>query len=54
MCFIKDMNKLHFSAYIGVFVVIYSLFVVLVECKGYYEVYKKEKYIKEDKNTHPN
>ena len=54
MCLIKDMNKLNFSAYIGVFAVIYSLFVVLVECKDYYELYKKEKYIKEDKNTHPN
>ena len=44
MCLIKDMNKLNFSAYIGVFAVIYSLFVVLVECKDYYELYKKEKY----------
>ena len=54
MCLIKDMNKLNFASYIGVFAVIYSLFVVLVECKNYYELYKKEKYIKEDKNTHPN
>jgi hypothetical protein len=28
MCLIKDMNKLNFSAYIGVFAVIYSLIVV--------------------------
>ena len=54
ICLIKDMNKLNFSAYIGVFVIIYLLFAVLVECKGYYQLYKKEKYIKEDKNTHPN
>ena len=54
MCLIKDMNKLKFSSYIGVLVVIYSLFVVLVECKDYYEIYKKEKYIKEKKETHPN
>ena len=54
MCLIKDMNKLKFSSYIGVLAVIYSLFVVLVECKDYYEIYKKEKYIKEKKETHPN
>ena len=54
LCLIKDINKLNFSAYIGVAAVIYTLFVVTIQCHGYYKYYKKNKYIKEDKNTHPN
>ena len=54
MCLIKDINKLNFSAYIGVGAVIYTLFVVMVQCRGYYKYYKETKYIEEDKSTHPN
>ena len=54
LCLIKDINKLNFSAYIGVAAVIYTLFVVTIQCHGYYKYYKKNKYIKEDKSTHPN
>ena len=54
MCLIKDMNKLNFSAYIGVFAVIYSLLVVLIQCHDYYKDSKKKYYIKEDKSTHIN
>ena len=54
LCLIKDINKLNFSAYIGVAAVIYTLFVVTIQCHGYYKFYKKNKYIKEDKSTHPN
>ena len=54
MCLIKDMNKLNFSAYIGVFAVIYSLIVVLIQCNGYYKDSKNKYYIKEDKSTHIN
>ena len=54
LCLIKDINKLNFSAYIGVAAVIYTLLVVMIECHGYYKYYKENKYIKEDKSTHPN
>ena len=54
LCLIKDINKLNFSAYIGVAAVIYTLFVVTIQCHAYYKYYKKNKYIKEDKSTHPN
>ena len=54
MCLIKDINKLNFSAYIGVIAVVYSLFVVMIECDSYYKHYKKTVYIEEDKSTHPN
>ena len=53
MCLIKDINKLNFSAYIGVIAVIYALFVVMVECRDYYNYYKKTIYVEEDKSTHP-
>ena len=54
MCLIKDINKLNFSAYIGVIAVIYALFVVMVECNGYYNYYKDTIYVEEDESTHPN
>ena len=54
MCLIKDMNKLNFSAYIGVFAVIYSLIIVLIQCHDYYKYSKNKYYIKEDKSTHIN
>ena len=54
MSLIKDINKLNFSAYIGVIAVMYTLFVVMIECRGYYNIYLKTEYIEEDKNTHPN
>ena len=54
MCLIKDINKLNFSAYIGVAAVMYTLFVVMVQCKDYYDYYKKNIYKEDDKSTHPN
>ena len=54
ICLIKDINKLNFSAYIGVGACMYTLLVVTIQCKGYYNYYKKTEYIKEDKSTHPN
>ena len=54
MCLIKDMDKLNFSAYIGVFAVIYSLIVVLIQCHDYYKYSKNKYYIKDDKSTHIN
>ena len=54
LCLIKDINKLNFSAYIGVAAVIYTLLVVTIQCHSYYNYYKNTKYIKEDKSTHPN
>ena len=54
LCLIKDINKLNFSAYIGVGAVIYTLLVVTIQCDSYYKYYKENKYIKDDKSTHPN
>ena len=54
MCLIKDMDKLNFSAYIGVGAVVYSLLVVLIQCHDYYKDSKDKYYIKEDKSTHAN
>jgi amino acid permease len=54
LCLIKDINKLNFSAYIGVAAVIYTLFVVTIQCNSYYKYYRNNKYVKEDKSTHPN
>ena len=54
MCLIKDINKLNFSAYIGVIAVIYTLFVVMIQCRSYYKYYKETVYKENDKNTHPN
>ena len=54
MCLIKDINKLNFSAYIGVFSVVYSLIVVLIECSGYYQNSKEKYYKEDDESTHIN
>ena len=54
ICLIKDINKLNFSAYIGVVAVIYTLFVVMIQCKSYYKHYKDTVYKEDDKDTHPN
>ena len=54
MCLIRDINKLNFSAYIGVGAVFYSLIVIVVQCHSYYRHYKDTVYVKEDKNTHMN
>jgi amino acid permease len=54
MCLIKDINKLNFSAYIGVAACIYGLFVVMIECHSYYQYYKEERYVESDKSTHAN
>ena len=54
ICLIKDINKLNFSAYIGVIAVIYALIVVMVQCRSYYKHYKDTVYVEEDESTHPN
>ena len=54
ICLIKDINKLNFSAYIGVVAVIYALIVVMVQCRSYYKHYKDTVYNEDDDSTHPN
>ena len=54
MCLIKDINKLNFSAYIGVVAVVYALLVVTIQCNSYYNYYKKTVYVEEDDSTHEN
>jgi len=54
MCLIKDINKLNFSAYIGVTACSYGLIVVLVQCDSYYKYYKQSIYKEDDPSTHTN
>ena len=54
LCLIRDINKLNFSAYIGVGAVIYTLLVVMIQCDSYYNHYKKNVYVEEDESTHEN
>ena len=54
ICLIKDINKLNFSAYIGVVACAYALVVVMVECDSYYKHYKNTVYKEDDESTHPN
>lgn len=54
MCLIKDINKLNFTAYIGVASCSYGLLVVLIQCPSYYKYYKEYIYKKDDESTHPN
>ena len=54
ICLIRDINKLNFSAYIGVAACGYALIVVMVQCNSYYQHYKDTVYKEEDETTHPN
>ena len=54
MCLIKDINKLNFSAYIGVASCSYGLIVVLVQCPSYYKYYRNTIYNKDDESTYTN
>lgn len=54
MCLKKDIKKLNFTGYIEIGAVIYTLFVVIIQCNDYYNYYKKTKYVKNDKSTHAN
>jgi amino acid permease len=54
ICLIKDINKLNFSAYIGVAACGYALIVVMVQCNSYYHHYRDTVYKEDDDSTHPN
>ena len=54
ICLIKDINKLNFSAYIGVVACVYALMVVMIECNSYYNHYKDTIYKEDDDSTHAN
>ena len=54
ICLIKDINKLNFSAYIGVVACGYALIVVMVQCNSYYHHYRDTVYKEDDDSTHPN
>ena len=54
ICLIRDINKLNFSAYIGVVACVYALFVVMIECNSYYNHYKDTVYVEDIDETHPN
>jgi len=54
MGLIKDINKLNFSAYLGVLSCLYGLLVVLIQCHSYYTHYRNNIYKKDDESTHAN
>lgn len=54
ICIIRDLSKLNFAGYFGVFAITYSILVVLVEANKYYNFYKDNIYVKEEESTHPN
>ena len=54
LCLIKDINKLNFSAYIGVCAVIYTLLVVTIQCNSYYNHYKNNIRKEDIEDTHEN
>ena len=54
MCLIDDINKLNFTSYVTVGVNSYALIVIMVQCRSYYQYYKKTVYDEEDESTHPN
>ena len=54
LCLIRDINKLNFSAYIGVASCAYAIIVVMVQCHSYYEHYKDTVYKEDDPSTHVN
>lgn len=54
MCLIDDINKLSFSSYIGVGAVLYTIFVITIQCHSYYKYYKNTVYKEEDEDTHEN
>jgi len=54
MCLIDDINKLNFTSYVTVAVNSYALIVIMVQCRSYYQYYKKTVYVEEDESTHPN
>ena len=51
---IRDINKLNFSAYIGVAACSYAIIVVMVQCHSYYKHYKDTVYDPNNDDTHPN
>ena len=54
LCLIRDINKLNFSAYIGVAACGYAILVVVIQCHSYYQHYKDTVYDKNDDDTHIN
>lgn len=53
MC-LTNKIKLTYLPHIRIIIVFYTLFVIMVQSKDFYNYYKNTIYKKEDKNTHPN
>ena len=54
ICLITKIAKLDFASFIGVGAVSYTLVVVMVQCRSYYNHYKDTVYVEEDSSTHAN
>lgn len=54
ICLSKDMGKLSFMSYIAVGSVLYTMLIILIQVKGYYNHYKETEYDPEDENTYVN
>lgn len=54
ICLSRDMGKLSFMSAVAIGAVIYTMFVILIQVKGYYQYYKDTAYDPNDENTHVN
>lgn len=54
MCILRDLSKMNFTGYFGVFSIFFGVLIVVIQCHEYYNYYKDNTYIEEDKDTHLN
>ena len=54
LCLLKDISKMRFTSMIGVFALIYSILVVVIETPWFYKDYIDNVYRKDDSETHAN
>ena len=54
LCLLKDISKMRFTSMIGVFALIYSILVVVIETPWFYKDYIDNVYREDDSETHAN
>lgn len=54
LCLIKDIAKLNFAGYAGIFAILYNIVIIIIDCPKYFNYYKDNIYKEEDIKTHAN
>ncbi|MCQ2817677.1 MAG: amino acid transporter [archaeon] len=54
MAVLRNLSKLNFTGYIGVFAIFFGILVVAIQCNEYYNYYKDNEYFEDDDETHVN